>query len=622
MKKPAPPKKKSSPLRKRAEASLKKQTGRLEDLSSSGMKTLIHDLGTHQIELEMQNEELRRAQEELEISRRKYADLYDLAPVGYLTIDEKGSILEANLTAATMLSTGKRFLLNKRFDEFLDPKDRGLFMTHSAEVLENRVQRSLEVRIRNSRKKSAFWTLLESAAVENPDEGTVSLRTAMSNIEERKRAEDDLRKSNAFNQSIIDSSSDCIKLLDLDGRLQYMSPSGQRLLEIKSFGDYANMPYSEFWKGTDREQVIAAINKAKQGLSSSFQGYCPTAAGTPKWWDVSISPVLGAGGKPERLLAVSRDVTEHRRAERALRESEERFKAIAENTAVGIGVVDAADQKFLYANAAYHAAFGYSLDELMGRKAGDVYYDPEDRSRILQTLKDQGRVTNYEVRLKRKDGSVFWSSSTIRPISFSGKPALIGAFIDVTERKNAEEALRRSEALFRSLTESSPDCIALHDRELRHLYVSPAITRLSGLPEEAFIGKTVGEAGLPPAAAAELERLLRRVLETGSEHFGEFIFPSTGGDVYFHWRSVPVWDADGSMRGVLAIASDITARRRAEEKLQESVRELRAANDELARFNRAAVDRELRMIELKKEINEMLQRTGDAPRYHVELEKE
>jgi len=134
-------------------------------------------------------------------------------------------------------------------------------------------------------------------------------------IVERKRTEEALQKSNAFNQSIIDSSSDCIKILDLEGRLQFMSPGGQHKLGIRDLGIYLNIPYQEFWKGSDHEAALEAIRKAQQGQSGSFEGYCPTVDGTPKWWDVAISPIFGADGKPERLLAVSRDITERKKAE-------------------------------------------------------------------------------------------------------------------------------------------------------------------------------------------------------------------------------------------------------------------------------------------------------------------
>jgi PAS domain-containing protein len=108
-----------STLRTRSEGLLKKQAGRLENPSAKDMKSLVHELGMHQIELEIQNEELRLAQEDLEAAGRKYTDLYNFAPVGYLTLDQKGIILEANLTAAQQLGGRKRLLIGKPLNSFL-----------------------------------------------------------------------------------------------------------------------------------------------------------------------------------------------------------------------------------------------------------------------------------------------------------------------------------------------------------------------------------------------------------------------------------------------------------------------------------------------------------------------
>ncbi|MGC2063950.1 MAG: PAS domain-containing protein, partial [Thermodesulfovibrionales bacterium] len=142
---------------------------------------------------------------------------------------------------------------------------------------------------------------------------------AIEDITERKQAEGALQKSNTFNQSIIDSSYDCIKLLDLEGRLQYMSPGGQRQMGIRDMGKYLNVPYQEFWKDTDHQTSLEALHKAQQGQIGTFQGFCPTVDGSPKWWNVAITPVIGADGKPERLLAVSRDITERKESEEALK---------------------------------------------------------------------------------------------------------------------------------------------------------------------------------------------------------------------------------------------------------------------------------------------------------------
>ena len=131
---------------------------------------------------------------------------------------------------------------------------------------------------------------------------------------ERKHAEITLRASEEFNRSIIKSSPDCIKVLDLNGNLLSML-SGQALLGIEDIRPFLNKTWVNFWHGDDRVAAGVAIASAAAGITGNFVGFFRTPQGNSKWWDVAISPILGANGKPERLLSVSRDITQRKRAE-------------------------------------------------------------------------------------------------------------------------------------------------------------------------------------------------------------------------------------------------------------------------------------------------------------------
>ena len=134
-------------------------------------------------------------------------------------------------------------------------------------------------------------------------------------LSDRKQAEEALRRSEEFNRRMLDSSKDCIKVLDLSGRILYMNSGGQRLLEIDDFSSFVNADWLSFWEEAVRQKAESAMNIAKAGGVGKFQGFCPTAKGTPKWWEVVVTPMLDAVGQVEQMVSISRDITERKQAE-------------------------------------------------------------------------------------------------------------------------------------------------------------------------------------------------------------------------------------------------------------------------------------------------------------------
>ena len=139
--------------------------------------------------------------------------------------------------------------------------------------------------------------------------------------------EEALRQSEELASRLIESSRDCIKVLDLKGHLLSINVHGMTALEICDFGPLIGSSWLEFWGGQDREHARAAIEQARQGQIGRFTGYFPTRqTNIPKWWDVSLTAILDKDGKPEKLLAVSRDVTKLKQAEQSLRQSHEQLE--------------------------------------------------------------------------------------------------------------------------------------------------------------------------------------------------------------------------------------------------------------------------------------------------------
>lgn len=346
----------------------------------------------------------------------------------------------------------------------------------------------------------------------------------------------ELRESYSFNQSIIDSSSDCIKLLDLKGRLQYMSPGGQLKLGIKNMDEFLNISYEDFWKDKNRDAALEAISKAQHGHQGSFEGYCPTLDGTPKWWEVIITPVRGSDGNPEKLLAVSRDITnrksmenalhlqtmqleeelaerqmvqetlqdqtaileeeivEHRRTEEALKKSERRLNEAERIGGSGSWDYNVATDKAVWSENMFRI---FDVDpsvpnELVFEHFVKNKVHPDDVEHLLSVFKDAvsgRRPYDVEYRIVLNNGQI----KNIHAIAESvydeqGKVIrLIGKVEDITERLRIEETLR----LTRFSVEHASDGVFWMTPDARIIDVNEAACRSLGYTRNELLKLTI-----------------------------------------------------------------------------------------------------------------------------------
>ena len=182
-------------LRSRAEkrqASIDKQN--IAEMSADDISVLLHDLETHQIELEMQNEDLRRTQIELTNMRDQYAELYNFAPIGYLTMNTKGIILQSNHTFSKMLGIPKSQLISHRLSEFITDNDQDAYHIHMVRLQETQKEQECELRLR-AQPGGSFWVSLKSVCVESPEGEFNDIRLMLSNINERKQLETQLNQA-------------------------------------------------------------------------------------------------------------------------------------------------------------------------------------------------------------------------------------------------------------------------------------------------------------------------------------------------------------------------------------------------------------------------------------------
>ena len=167
-----------------------------------------------------------------------------------------------------------------------------------------------------SDKECYLWLVVATIVLDK-----ISYDPQLKNISYYQQQEIKLRHQLEFAQRILEGNQDCIKLLDLEGRLIYMNDGGQKLMEIDDFeGSIKNTFWLEFWQDCDRKLAETAFNKALQGKTGRFDGYCPTAKGTPKWWEVMVTPIKETDNSIVEILSVSRDITDRKLMEKALTE--------------------------------------------------------------------------------------------------------------------------------------------------------------------------------------------------------------------------------------------------------------------------------------------------------------
>ena len=289
-------------------------------------------------------------------------------------------------------------------------------------------------------------------------------------VAERKRSEAALRASEAFVRRVLESSPDCIKVLDRDGRLVSMSDNGCRLMEIDDIGPCLNTDWVGFWQGADREAARAAVDAARAGRMGTFGGACPTAKGTPKWWDVRVTPIVADDGDVEQLLAISRDVTEQRRAEEARRVSEEQLRAILDNTTAAVYVKDLSGS-YLMVNRRVEALMGLPREAFLGKTDYDLLpkelagaMAANDR-RVIET----GQAVEFEEVVPYADGQDRAYISTKFPLRDAAGEiyAVCGVSTDITERKRAEAAAGAARDAAVAASEAKSRFLATMSHEIR-----------------------------------------------------------------------------------------------------------------------------------------------------------
>jgi len=292
---------------------------------------------------------------------------------------------------------------------------------------------------------------------------------------------------------------------------------------------------------------------------------------------LTVSPVRNASGEVTGASTIAQDITDLKKMERALKNSEERFSRAFNAIPTSIGIIRLEDSLYIQVNDAFTRTWGYDRSEVVGRSVEDVgnWIHTDQWEYVRRLLADQGRIRDVEIRFRTKAGNESITLSSAEPIEVAGKPCMLLVSVDITGRAEAAEALRKLNAYNHGLMEARLDSLVVIDPEGRIADVNAATEQMTGFPRDLLVGTDFSDYFAEPENA---RAAYRQALREGVVRDCLLDLRRRDGRVASVLYNASVcWDEDGRFIGVVAVAHDITVRKQAEARLKESEERYRTA---------------------------------------------
>jgi PAS domain S-box-containing protein len=384
----------------------------------------------------------------------------------------------------------------------------------------------------------------------------------------RKIMEIALKESEERYRMITEKSYDIVFSVKPDGTISYVSPQiayygydpGQ--LYGRKLFEFISASYRDFIAGKFRETMIS-------GESPPIEFKFLRKDGTEQWAEVTAKVIYDDAGNPLFNVGTVRDIEERKKAEEALQNSELKFKTLFEGASTAIFIIDLKTRAIVDCNTYASRLVGRSKDELIGIHHSKLHPaesgDPCRRN-VKIHAKD-GNAVNYETELVHKDGHRIpvLINSTI--LEVEGKKLMIGSYLEITERKRAEEALMESEARFNQALNSLTDSFMILDSKWRCLYVNEATIITAGMSKEQFLGRNIWELYPRSVSSTQYDQAMKTMEDKIPR---TWVNGSSVNGVWYEYRAYP-WK-----EGIALFARDITERKSAEEALKNSEEKFRA----------------------------------------------
>lgn len=399
-------------------------------------------------------------------------------------------------------------------------------------------------------------------------------------ITEFKLAQEALRLSEEKYRQIHESITDAYVMVDMEGRIiesnhAYQTMLGYSAQELKSmtFLDLTPEKWHEFELGMLKDVILP------RGYSEVYQKEYRRKDGTIFPVELRVLMIRNHEGQGECMWALIRDITQRKHAETKLKESEERFRKIAEIAPVPLVITRISDATFQYANPLAASLVGLTPEQMVGMSATEFYADPTTRAPFLEAVVRQGQVRLTEMAFKKADGTPFWGLTSSARETLQDEDVILSAVYDITDRKQAEEALRKSEQRYRALVTASAQIVWKTDPAGNILEISPTWFELTG-QNEADLAQWRWLKALYPEDFMQVKTTLLNAYQQGKPFQTEYRVQTVGGEIR-HLRAygIPIFEPDLGIQEWVGASSDETEYKTVSNALRESEAHLKSLTE-------------------------------------------
>lgn len=393
------------------------------------------------------------------------------------------------------------------------------------------------------------------------------LLTVTVDVTARRAAEEALRESEEKFFLAFQKAPMLMSLTNLeDGRILDVNEEFTRLSGFSRSDAIGKTTVELGWIALeDRQRVIRTFET--QGSVSGLE-LTVTARDGQKINCLLFAEVINIGAD-RRMLTLAQDITERKRAEAAIRDSEEKFARAFQKAPMLMIISSLEDGKIVDINEEVTRLSGYTRDEAIGKTTAQLgWIRPPEREWLIDRLIKTGTVEAEEISAIAKDGSRIHCMAYRETITIGGRPCLLTLAQDIAQRKKAEQEINRVYQLNKSIIASVTEGIIIYDRQFRYQMWNPFMEKLTGIPEADLLGKRIGEYHTP-LKHYELEEVLQRVLDGETLHFPAFPYdiPFNGRKGWAEASCTQQRDEDGSVVGVIVSIRDVTDKHQMQERL-------------------------------------------------------